>query len=490
MKRISHLSLLIIMLSSALSKACCSPSNKIIDIPIPLSYYEKIESEGKLSLKDILISRINTSPFNATASAIFLLAILHTFVTPSIKKLANKIQQKNINQSPVITFFSEILHFCSEVEIVFGLWCIPLVVCLICTFGWDATTSFFKHSVNYSEPIFVFAIMTMTATKPVLILIENILSKVAKIGKYTPASWWLSILILSSMMGSLITEPAAMTLGAMLLSKKFYQHDPSNKLKYATLGLLFVNVSVGGTLTHFAAPPILMVADKWGLTFSKVFTQLGCHAIAGILLNTFLYYAIFHKEFSKLRNQRVSETDEIQEKIPFVVTIVHILFLCWTVINLHTPALVISGLLFFIGFIKATSQYQSQLEIRNPLLVGFFLAGLVTHGGFQSWWLSPVLSSLTETTLFLGATILTAFNDNAAITYLSSLVPAFSANNAMQKAVLSGAVTGGGLTVIANAPNPAGQSILSKHFPSGISPIKLFLSAVVPTIIMGICFMI
>ena len=119
--------------------------------------------------------------------------------------------------------------------------------------------------------------------------------------------------------------------------------------------------------------------------------------------------------------------------------------------------------------------------------MGFFLAGLVVHGGLQGWWIAPVLSHLTDVPLLLGAAGLTAFNDNAAITYLASLVPNFSEE--LKYAVVAGAVAGGGLTVIANAPNPAGQSILSDYFPDGVSPLKLALGALIPTIIMLAVFL-
>ena len=128
------------------------------------------------------------------------------------------------------------------------------------------------------------------------------------------------------------------------------------------------------------------------------------------------------------------------------------------------------------------------MRLRSPLLVGFFLGSLVIHGGFQTWWIGPVLGGLTKWPLLLGSIFLTAFNDNAAITYLASLVPGFSPS--LQYAVVSGAVIGGGLTVIANAPNPAGQSILSPAFgKDGIAPGGLLLGALTPTIIMIGAFM-
>ena len=125
--------------------------------------------------------------------------------------------------------------------------------------------------------------------------------------------------------------------------------------------------------------------------------------------------------------------------------------------------------------------------MKSPILVGFFLAGLITHGGLQGWWIAPVLGSLGDLPLMLTATILTAFNDNAAITYLATLVPGLALTS--KYAVVAGAVTGGGLTVIANAPNPAGQSILGRYFEGGVNPGKLAMGALIPTIILGICFM-
>jgi di/tricarboxylate transporter len=87
----------------------------------------------------------------------------------------------------------------------------------------------------------------------------------------------------------------------------------------------------------------------------------------------------------------------------------------------------------------------------------------------------------------IGSTLLTAFNDNAAITYLASQAPGLSIG--AKYAIVAGAVTGGGLTVIANAPNPAGQSILNRFFNGGITPLSLAKAALIPTLIVGMCFM-
>jgi hypothetical protein len=296
-------------------------------------------------------------------------------------------------------------------------------------------------------------------------------------------------MIIGPLLGSFITEPAAITISALLLAQQFYSLQPSIVFRYGTLGLLFVNVSVGGTLTHFAAPPVLMVAEKWHWNTVHMFTHFGMRALVGIVLASSIYGFIFREEFRILGERAAENRGEKPEiYMPKWITTGHLLFLLWTVFNIHTPALFILGFLFFLGFVKITAMYQSPISLRSPILVGFFLAGLVTHGGLQQWWIEPLLGRMNETLLFLGATVLTAFNDNAAITYLSSLVPAIASNTALQHAVVSGAVTGGGLTVIANAPNPAGQSILQEYFPEKISPLKLFLSALMPTIIVALCF--
>jgi Na+/H+ antiporter NhaD/arsenite permease-like protein len=166
----------------------------------------------------------------------------------------------------------------------------------------------------------------------------------------------------------------------------------------------------------------------------------------------------------------------------------------WTVLMLteHRPVLMLGGFLIFLAFTTATSRWQPVPGLRGPALVGFFLAGLVVLGGVQGWWISPVLGRMGEGALLAVSTFLTAFNDNAAVTYLASQVPAFSVAGpeaeALRHAVLAGALAGGGLTVIANAPNPAGQSILSPWFAEGVSAWKLLLWALVPTLLSLVCF--
>jgi hypothetical protein len=218
-----------------------------------------------------------------------------------------------------------------------------------------------------------------------------------------------------------------------------------------------------------------------------MFSNFGKHAITGIVLSNVVYLLIFRRELFALK-PAAADTAPKEEPVPVWVTLVHLAFLGFTVWMAHHPALFIGGFLFFLAFAQATAHHQNKVDLRSPLLVGFFLAGLVIHGGLQGWWIEPVLGSLGTVPLFAGATILTAFNDNALITYLATLVPGFSEE--LKFAVVAGAVTGGGLTVIANAPNPAGQSILQRYFPDGVSPLGLLLGALLPTLLVAVSYMV
>lgn len=473
--------------------------------PLPLHAYADRELPGLL---DVLRHRIAVEPFNLVATIIFLLAILHTFLATKFMHLAHvwrdehaaKVRARGRTEESAalagakepVSFKAEIMHFLGEVEAIFGIWVVPLLVAMTIHKGWPAAENYVSHGVVFTEPMFVVVIMCIASTRPVLRFAEQGLRMFANLGGGRPAAWWLAILTIGPLLGSFITEPAAMTICALLLARQFYDFNPSVKFRYATLGLLFVNVSVGGTLTHFAAPPVLMVAAKWGWDTPYMLTHFGWKAAVGIVVSNLIYFAIFRREFAALR--RASDADEQPlhwsdrtDPVPAWVTVKHLAFLGWTVFTAHYPALFIGGFLFFLAFTAATEHHQNQLSLKPALLVGFFLAGLVIHGGLQGWWIGPLLGRLGEAPLLLGAMGLTAFNDNAAITYLASLVPDFG--DGLKYAVVAGAVAGGGLTVIANAPNPAGQSILSGYFRDGVAPLALALGALLPTVVMALCFL-
>ncbi|HET7217463.1 MAG TPA: putative Na+/H+ antiporter [Vicinamibacterales bacterium] len=455
------------------------------------------------SIWSTLATRAAIEPFNLVATAIFLLAIVHTFAAARFARLAHRVQHRHDERCAAgarprtPSVLAEVLHFFGEVEVVFGLWAIVLLVAISVYDGWTTAKGYFNGTVNYTEALFVVVIMTLAATRPIVRFAEAALRRIAQAGRGTAAAWWLTILIIGPLLGSFITEPAAMTICALLLARQFFDLQPSERLKYATLGLLFVNVSIGGTLTHFAAPPVLMVARPWNWDTPFMLEHFGWRSIVAIVTSTTVYFVMFRTELAALSlRPAVLDVEQPEEAaapnatpllpVPAWITVVHVLFMVWTVFNAHYPALFLGGFLIFLGFARATSPYQSLIELKAPLLVGFFLAGLVIHGGLQGWWISPVLASLSAHPLFLGSTLLTAFNDNALITYLATLVP--NLDDQTKAAIVEGAVTGGGLTVIANAPNPAGQALLGRFFGGSVLPVKLLIGALLPTIIAALAY--
>ena len=435
--------------------------------------------------------------FLLAGTLVFFAAVAHAFLCPMIARAAHSAEKQRGLKGAV-------LHLLGEVEVVFGLWAIVLFILMVCWpgKGWAFATRYVESGEyvatavdapsKFVEPLFVFVIMVMAASKPVMALAAGLLGRVGRLFGGTPIAHWFVVLTLAPLLGSLITEPAAMTIGAMLLSAQFYCLKPSEPLRYATLALLFVNVSVGGALTHFAAPPIVMVAAKWGWGLKDVFAHFGVAALVSILLSNCAYLFWFRRELATLKGATEEHTP--RTPMPAWVVVFHLACMVWTVLMLteHRPVLMLGGFLVFLAFTTATSRWQPAPGLRGPALVGFFLAGLVVLGGLQGWWISPVLSRMGEGALLATATFLTAFNDNAAVTYLASQVPAFSAAGpaaeALRHAVVAGALAGGGLTVIANAPNPAGQSILSPWFPGGVSAWRLFLWALTPTALALGCF--
>ena len=453
--------------------------------PLPLSAYA---GEHGMGLLQVLEHRARLEPMNLVATAIFLAAILHTFLAPALLGASHRLRRRLDAQGgpEAHSFAVEVLHFLGEIEAVFGIWCIPLLAALAAAKGPRAPEAFLG-GVHFAEPLFVFVIMAISSTRPVLAFAEGVMARIAALGGESPLAWWLTILTIGPLLGSFITEPAAMIICALLLSRRVLDLGPSNRLRYATLGLLFVNVSVGGTLTHFAAPPVLIVAARFGWDLAYMATHFGWKAVIGIAVANGAFALALRRELLAL-SPPAGLVEPARRRIPPVVVLVHLGFLALTVAGAHTPALFLGGFLFFLAFHAATAPYQDPMDLRSPLLVGFFLAGLVVHGALQGWWIEPVLGRLSELPLFLGAVGLTAFNDNAAITYLASLVPEFG--DAARYAVVAGAVTGGGLTVIANAPNPAGQAALAKHFPEGVSPLGLLAGAAFPTVVMALAFLV
>jgi hypothetical protein len=415
---------------------------------------------------------MNPSTIQIVGACLFAIAVLHTFSTSFFEKLA----KAHPNHAGL-------WHLLGEVEAVFGFWALVLVVFMFFVEGKVPAVKY-VDTRNYTEPLFVFAIMVIAASKPILtlagILVRGI-AAVLPVGRQM--AYFFTTLSFVPLLGSFITEPAAMTLAAFLLRDRFYSQGISSKLMYATLGVLFVNISIGGTLTHFAAPPVLMVASTWGFDMQFMLTTFGWKAALAVLVNASVLTLVFAKELTALK---VSAAED-KEQMPLSVIAVHVMFLVGVVMFAHHAAVFMGLFLFFLGYTSAYSRYQDRLILKEGLMVAFFLAGLVVLGGMQAWWLQDVMHGLSDTALYFGATALTAITDNAALTYLGSLVE--GVDDGFKYALVAGAVTGGGLTVIANAPNPAGYAILKPYFQDeAISAGGLFVAAILPTLVAVMAF--
>ena len=409
------------------------------------------------------------------ATICFGLAILHTFLVKFIQGLAHRFPEGSVGEN----FF----HLLGEVEVVFGIWAAIFLSYLVFAAG-GAEALAYLESRNFTEPAFVFVIMCVCATRPILAVAGQLISIASRmLPMSAPLAFYSTALVLGPLLGSFITEPAAMTVTALILLERFYEKGVSEKLMYATIGLLFVNISIGGTLTPYAAPPVLMVAKGWGWDLSFMLTHFGWKAIIAMIISTAAISFRFRKELSGMK----WGGKEKGSAIPAWVSVLYFLFLGAIVLASHHMVVFAGIFLFFLGLVSVTREYQPEVKLREGLLVAFFLGGLVVLGGPQRWWLEPVLTSLSALPLYLGSMSLTAITDNAALTYLGSLVPGLSESS--KYALVAGSVVGGGLTVIANAPNPAGYGILNSSFgKDGINPLRLFLAALLPTFVAAVCF--
>lgn len=415
--------------------------------------------------------------FEYVATGLFVAALLHTFSVSFLQRLGSRF--------PSGSFLENLFHLLGEVEVVFGLWAVVLVIYIALMSGMENGVQFLE-SQNFTEAVFIFVIMTLSATRPVLDLASKFILNVSyRLPIHKNLSFYVCAMVIGPLIGSLITEPAAMTVSALILKKHFFDRRLSDSLRYFTLAGLFVAVSVGGTLTHFAAPPVLMVAGRWEWDSSFMMLHFGWKAVLIVSAIAVLNAAIFKSEIVKIdMNLKVPRNLES----PPWLTGLHLMFLCLVVYFSHHMVVFVGLFLFFLGLVTVTKEHQDELKLREACLVGFFLGGLVVLGSSQSWWLEPIVDKLDHYTLYFAATGLTGIVDNAALTYLGAQIPGLS--DATKYFLVAGSVTGGGLTVIANAPNPVGYGILGSTFcERGIEPLKLFLYALLPTFVAVLGFL-
>jgi hypothetical protein len=409
------------------------------------------------------------------AAALFGVALVHTFAAKQLERLCHRYPRH-----------AGIFHLLGEVEVVFGLWAIMLVLFMALVVGSGPALEY-AESRNYTEPLFVFVVMVVAASRPVL---QTVMRAVAAIARLSPlptplATAWLGLAGVP-LLGSLITEPAAMTIAALMLAPLIFKPSVPEKFKYLALGVLFVNVSIGGTLTSYAAPPVLMVATTWQWDSAFMLATFGWKAALAVLLNASMAAYLLRRHLSV--EPDAADSRSTTPAVPLPIVLVHLVLLAAVVLLAHHPVAFLALFLMFLGFTQAYERHQDPLILKEALLVGFFLAGLVVLGGLQRWWLQPIVSSLEPLALFFGALGLTAVTDNAALTYLGSLISGIPDESKYM--LVAGAVAGGGLTVIANAPNPAGVALLKRGFEDeSIGAGGLLLGAIGPTAVAAAAFL-
>lgn len=447
--------------SVTLSPGCCA------------RFAQQVHCDGRAATRLGRAMNLEANPLlQKLAAVLFALALLHTFSAKRFERLASRSARH-----------SGLFHLLGEVEVVFGFWAIVLIAGMaLLSSGEDAIQ--YAESRNYTEPLFVFVVMVIAASRPVMHAVETSLRTTARaLPAPTPiVGAWLSFAIVP-LFGSLITEPAAMTIAALMLAPQVFQRNISERSKYVALGVLFVNISIGGTLTAYAAPPVLMVANTWGWDSAFMLMHFGWKAALVVFVNATIATLVLRRE---LRSSNPPDASALRS-IPLPVILVHLGFLAASVTFAHHPIIFLGLFLMFLGFTQAYEEYQSPLIVKEALLVAFFLAGLVLLGGMQRWWLQPIVFALEPLALFASALGLTAITDNAALTYLGSLI--HDIGDEAKYMLVAGAVAGGGLTVIANAPNPAGVALLRRGFADEtVGAGGLLLGAAVPTLLAAAAF--
>lgn len=415
---------------------------------------------------------MNPSSVQIAALVVFLAALFHVFLASRVSSLAR-----------VFPTQAGVFHLLGEVEVVFGVWASVLFGLKSVLVGASENIADLE-GLDFREPLFVFVVMVVAGSRPVLQAASFAVESLARLLPFPkPVSFALAGLGATPLLGSFISEPAAMTIAAMLLRDTILVGSGSARLRYAAVAVLFVNVSIGGVLTSYAAPPVLMVAERWGWDTRFMAGTFGFRAVSAVLANAAAFAFAFRRELASLPAPSPTGT----RRVPRGIVAVHLLALAGIVLSSHHIVLFTGIFLLFLGLVQAYDKHHSRLLLREGLLVGFFLAGLVVLGSPQAWWLGPLVARLGNGALYLGAVALTSVVDNAALTFLGSLIQGTS--EAFRYYLVAGAVVGGGLTVIANAPNPAGAALLREHLPGkALANGKLFLYALPPTLVAFLAF--
>ena len=414
---------------------------------------------------------------NILAAVVFGIALLHTFSTKLFERLAHRCRAM-----PGCSTCS------ARSRCVFGFWAFVLVAPMAVV-GGSAAALAYAESRHYTEPLFVFVVMVVAASRPVLQAVRALVATLARAAPLaTPAGHaWLG-LALVPLLGSLDhraggDDPRRADAGAASSSGRSVPKLP----KYVALGVLFVNVSIGGTLTSYAAPPVLMVAATWGWTAPSCSPTSAGRRPSRCSSTPPSPRWCCAATCDDARRRAAAGGDAGRPAVPPFIVALHLAVprrggRCSPTIRcLHRPVPAVPGLCAGLRALPGPA------IIREALLVGFFLAGLVVLGGLQQWWLQPLVSA------FAARAVLRRARPDRHHRQRRADLPRLAdrrAVRARRATLVAGAVAGGGLTVIANAPNPAGVALLKPGFSDeAIGAGGLLLGALPGTLVAMAAFM-
>lgn len=417
------------------------------------------------------------------SAVLFFSAVIHTFLTPWLTRLYEECLHKKMifpERWRQYLWLSELLRIVSRVELVFVLWAIPLFFLFLYTEGYRVTMAYFD-SRNYVFSLFIVVMLILLESRPIEYLSQRIFSSAAKIGKQSPICWWWTIMIAAPLSTFFLKESGAMIIAATLLSKHFYQLSPSPKFCYATMGLLFSNISISGLTSSFSSRALLTILPEIKWTSSFIITHFCWKVILAVLISTMIFFLFFRKEFKKFPKTIPSSTI-MQNRVPYWTIFIHVVLVGCVILSRAIPLFLGFILVFYLGFQRFTIFYQNPIKTAKVCFVGLFYAGVVIFGELQEWWMLDLMHGMSDFGYMMTSYMFSIFLDNALVNHIVHNLP--MANDCYLYLVLVGSMSAGGLTLVSNMPNIVGYLILRPTFPqSDISLIRLFWSALIPSIV-------
>lgn len=424
-----------------------------------------------------------SSPLRVGAAVFFFLSILHTFCTPFFYKRFQICQHKKMifpEKWRKYLWLSESYRLLSSVDVIFIFWSVPLFLWFLYSEGYAEAIDYFNHR-NYLFALFIMIMLILLESRPIVYLSECIFLTIAKIGKQSPKCWWWTLMLGAPFSAILLKETGAMIIAATLLVRYFYKFAPSLRFSYATMGLLFSNISVGGLITDISSRALLLVSPALKGEQEFVIRHFSWKAVIAIFLSTTTYYLMFRKEFDHFPKV-VKNASIADERVPIWLICLHVLFVAAIMSVRSVPLLMIGILILYLGLHQFTIFYQNSIRVTKVCCVGLFYAGLLILGGLQEWWMLVIMHRMSDFGYMFTSYILSMFLDNVLVNYLVHNLSV--ATDCFLYLVIAGCMSAGGVTILANAPNIVGYLIIKPFFPtSPVSLGRLFVFALGPSLI-------